>query len=93
MMQFDVGSDDLLVVPFDLAELLGDVQSEMSWDLDVAPVYHDVHTPSTVVAAATAATHARRRRWTVRGSDRSPTRSGQDNASWEFARVPDGRHA
>src|SRR5262249_7960627 len=48
VMQLDIGSDDLLVVTLHAPELLGDVGAEMIWDLDVAPVYHDVHAPSPV---------------------------------------------
>src|SRR5262249_45493236 len=83
VMQLHVGTDDLLVVPFDLPELLGDVYPEMLWDLDVAPVHHHVHAPSTVglsvqphrARQASSVDHAR--------SEGSPTRSGHAHASWE----------
>src|SRR5215470_9726254 len=90
VMQLHVGTDDLLVVPFDLPELLGDVYPEMLWDLDVAPVHHHVHAPSTVglsvqphrARQASSVDHAR--------SEGSPTRSGHAHASWESPDVPDG---
>jgi hypothetical protein len=94
VMELYVGSDDLLVEAFDLAELLADVQSEMLWDLDVAPVYHDVHAPSTVGRSVRTKCRAGLASLVgPRGSGGTPTRSGPDNASREFAYVPDGRHA
>ena len=43
MEQFDVDPDQLAVVPFDLAQLVGDVRSVMVGHLDVSALDNDVH--------------------------------------------------
>jgi hypothetical protein len=43
MVEFDVGSDDLVVVALDADQLLGHVLPEMIGDLDVASSDHDLH--------------------------------------------------
>ena len=59
VMQFDIGADDLLVVPLDADQLLGHVLPEMVRDLDVASP--DDYVRSADGSAHVASTRSRRR--------------------------------
>jgi hypothetical protein len=43
VVQFDVSPDDLVVIPFDPEELVGDVLPEVGGHLDVAPANDNIH--------------------------------------------------